>query len=62
MPGHARSPAIKRAAVEALRRGGGGGMVQQNTFVVQGNIDQRTQSQIANKLRRETVTAQRRFG
>lgn len=39
----------------------GGGFNQQNTFVVQGTIDHRTETQVAAKVRQQTNTAARRF-
>lgn len=40
----------------------GGGFSQNNTFVIQGNIDRRTQTQVAQKIRQETNTAAQRMG
>lgn len=40
----------------------GGGFNQNNTFVIQGNIDRRTQTQVAQKIRQETNTAAQRMG
>ena len=39
----------------------GGGFSQTNNYVIEGRIDRSTQSQLANKVRRETVTAAARF-
>lgn len=39
-----------------------GGFSQSNTFVIQGNIDRRTQTQVAQKIRQETNTAAQRMG
>lgn len=43
------------------RIGAGGGFQQSNTFVIHGRPDYDTQSQIANKVRRQTNTAAARF-
>lgn len=40
---------------------GGGGFSQSNTFVVQGRINHDTETQLANKVRRQTNTAAARF-
>lgn len=40
---------------------GGGGFTQQNTFVVEGRIDRRTQTQLADETRRKTQAAAVRF-
>lgn len=46
--------------VEAMRRGAGGGGLVVN-FALQGRMDPSTQTQIAQKVRRETLTAAARF-
>jgi lambda family phage tail tape measure protein len=48
-------------AVQAMRKGMGGS-TQVVNFAVQGSIDRSTQTQVANKLRRETVAAGARMG
>ena len=48
--------------LDSIKQGGTpGGMQQTNNFAVVGKIDRRTETQIANKLRRETLTAGARF-